>query len=687
MKKDELGKSVSRGGPLVTSDNQQMVVTSPDASSVELKKTKPAKALYNSKSRRRGPFAEHSAATRVLLDQTDAFKGIGPARARKLIAVFGDFLHEAIINDDPRLRDILTKPVSDNLVRVYPDYASEAELAKWLDNLGSHPKLAKRIVSFWGKRGAEALQENPYLLLPWAGWSQAEELGRAVGVASDDQRRLVAGVEAVIADRRDDGHTWTKEAEIIRCAIRKLRLDPKTAAKLSEALKEAEAQSVTVSFDNGVQGLGAALMERQLAEFCCTPTEAKDLFSHALTQEDIACVIVDEEAKMNLALDSGQRAAAALPLQHRVSAIAGYAGSGKTTVLRATFSLLEAAGMTPHPIALAGRAVRRVERTTGVPARTIASVLRAPIVHGAGGLPNRRFSSRDVIVIDEASMVDLPQLWSLIRKIPNARMLLVGDPAQLPPIGPGRPFQDLLSLLPSVKLEKVHRQAAASGLPDAAAIIRSGQLPDLPEYQGPKPGLSFVPCDAATTAHAALNIARSMAPKTAVGDLQVLAARKSKVGGVHAINDAFSTFRGYDREHFPGNHMIRAGDPIMFIENDWLRGLVNGATGHYLGGLEVEIDNVRHTLDAPGDAKRIEPAYALTIHKSQGSQWRRVILALHPSKILDRSAIYTAITRAEEQVVIVGSQNALQAAVNGPNAADRRETGLAYHMQNVRLNS
>lgn len=297
-----------------------------------------------------------------------------------------------------------------------------------------------------------------------------------------------------------------------------------------------------------------------------------------------------------------------------------------------------------------------------------------------GTVAKRPFTGRDVLVIDEASMLDVPGLWDLVRKTGGARLLLVGDPAQLPPIGPGKPFIDLLGKVPTVTLERIYRQGAGSGIPRVAAAIRNGGLPDLPAYAGPKPGVSFVAAAPHETPDRLVEIVQDLARSSDPGDIQILSSVRKGPGGVIGINRVFSDLHGTHRETFPGHPGVRAGDPVIFLENDVDRDLANGSMGRYLGGVATEIEGRRHDLDRPGDAGRIDPAYALTIHKAQGSQWRRVVVVVHRSGLLDRSMLYTAITRAAEQVVLVGDHHQLAAAVAAETLASRRQTALPHYL-------
>nr|WP_321456722.1 AAA family ATPase [uncultured Cohaesibacter sp.] len=631
------------------------------------------------------PIYEQASLRHLLVKE---IPGIGPARARNLVSRFGDDLDRAIGENDPDLETILPTDVIAQLTSRYQEITQERDLAIWLDQINIDRKIAFQIISSWGGKSALAIKNNPYLLTMFAGFHKADSLGQAAGINQTDPRRIVASVEAALATIRNDGHTWANEEKIVSLASSLLHLE-NGSPTLSEAIDKAINARVAIRFANGIQGLGSALMERELAETIkAKQTNADTLFTGSITPDKINSFITKIETDNSIRFDGTQKAAIELPLRSQIACIAGYAGTGKTTVLRTVFDILNQANLTPHPMALAGRAARRLEQATNVPARTIASVQMTPLAREISkteqGLETRQrpFNNQDVLVIDEASMVDLPTIWDLIRKIPQARILLVGDPAQLAPIGAGKPFHELVNTIPTVTLDRIYRQEKSSGIPSIAEQVRNGIVPDLSTYSGPAKGVFFCDCKIEHTAKTAIEISKSLSSQTERGQLRILSPRRNNVDGVKMINNTFSQWRGADRLCFPGASQIRIGDPVMFLKNDFDRGLTNGTLGQYVGDRTIQFDDIGNViLDQENDHELIDLAYAMTVHKSQGSQWQRVIVIVHPNKLLERSALYTAITRASEQVILLGNRDTFAETVQSQNAADCRQTALKAHIQ------
>lgn len=633
----------------------------------------------------RAPGSPTQAALRSLLSRPGIFSGIGPARARELVERFGKGLHDRILTSDRELYDVLPEAIAAGLIVEYPDHAQEVELARWLDAVSANRALACSILSSWGAIGAETLRRNPYLLISWGEtWNAVDRVGQHAGIRKNDPRRLIGALEAALAGRRSDGHTWTEEKLILQLAA---ELHSADIHHENAVIELGIADGVLTSIGNGIQGIGSAIMERQIAIALTKDCRQADLFSVPTAGTPSALIANYSGLHSGMTLDAAQQAAVMLPLTSRAAVIAGYAGTGKTTVLSVIFEVLRAAGLHPQPMALAGRAARRLPSVNGVQPRTIASVLHQPVVRERrpnGRVVKRPFSDRDVLVIDEASMVDIASLWELIRKTGDARILMVGDPAQLPPIGAGKPFVDALDKIPTVTLERIYRQAAKTGIPKAAADIRNGNVPDMSPSEKFAGGVSFVHATLAETPATLQKIYRKLSYDIEEDEIQILSSQRKTVAGTNNINRIFSSLNGADRPSFPGVENLRQGDPVIFVKNDIQRELSNGSMGRYLGGRDVLIEGRVHLLNRAGDERRIEPAYAMTVHKSQGSEWRRVIFIVHPGRLLDRSLIYTAVTRAAEQVVVIGDYKAFAEAVQAENAATQRETALVEYIDVAR---
>lgn len=620
------------------------------------------------------------------------FRGIGPALATRLHDAFGSRLRDALLNRNPRIVEILGEELATATFGVFDFKAPEADVAAWLDEQGIAAIVghgtAITIARCWGGVAVGALAENPYLLTAFLPWHVVETVAEVLGVPRNDQRRWIAAVEATLYAKLDAGHTFAAESDVEAGAAELLHGGAALAGSPANGLKglvDAAVESgAAVRIEGGVQPFGAAYMEEETARWVADAAVASprtDLFARSVDAEGAARLIDAFKAGRPHALTERQRAAIATAVMHRVTLLAGYAGSGKTTALRGLCEVAEALGRDLHLMALSGRAARRMTEATDRPARTIAGFLRQ-----AAGQPPIPSS---MVVIDEASMLDLATLWRIVSAVGDASLVLVGDPAQLPPIGFGftfQPFYDARHGLPRVVLDRVLRQSEDSGIPALAEAIRFGRLPELPLFAGRRPGMSFLPCDASNAADTIARIGRTLVSEGARReDMQVLGPIRSGPAGIEAINRRFHETKQRSRGEvrFPGRNDIGRDDPVIWTRNDWERELVNGSLGRIDGILrdtvEATIDGRPYELSA-ADAGSLELAYAISVHKAQGSQWPIVVVPVFPSRILDRTLVYIAITRATRQIVLVGQHEALRRAVERPSSAGARSVGIAQRL-------
>lgn len=611
-----------------------------------------------------------------VMSNSPNFPGIGERRARLLWDSFGEQLYELLDRND---HSPYVSVVGEDLARVvnsgWGALATEAAIFAWLDRRGINGCLATKLLDIYGNDVITKLDENPYRLLAFSSWKTTDTMARAMGMQNNDERRLAAAVDAILIKRLEASHTCAARAiladdirKLIRCA------EPVAQAALDTALEE----SALVATGAWLQGLGPAAMENYIAEQLHKMASGDfPAPQPALRNQIDAGVLTDFFHKYRqqfVPLNNEQQKAITMVLSSPVSVICGGAGVGKTTVLHAILEAARPHDIPVHMMALSGRAARRMSEATGQPAMTIAAFMNAV---DRGTL---RLDDESIIAIDESSMLDLPTTYRLLRRLePGCKLVLLGDPGQLPPIGFGLVFHALVDarVVPMVELTEIHRQAAHTGIPRVGRAIRAGVVPDLMSYNGIDVGVSFVECARELVGDIVLDIAAELG---GFSELQIISAVKAGPAGAQTINSLCRRSLPLGQT-WAGNFAV--GEPVIWLSNDYKLGLMNGSmgkvTGTQFGHPVVTWDEGEMVMD---DVSDMDLAYAITVHKSQGSQWPRIIMPVYDSRLLDRSLLYTAITRAQLQVVLVGDRLAFERAVQEPANHHKRETGMLWWLLN-----
>jgi len=374
-------------------------------------------------------------------------------------------------------------------------------------------------------------------------------------------------------------------------------------------------------------------------------------------------------------LTEAQREAVRMAHRHRLLVLAGYAGSGKTTVLRGVCETLEKTGRTSIIVAISGRAAKRAAEATGHRAITVARFL---IEMEKSDLP---LGSDITLIADEASMLGLVEVWQILRRLGQASLILCGDPAQLPPVSPGIVFHHLVRdhNIRKVILDRVHRQNETTGIPVLAEHVRNGKILKQHSFAGDKPGVTYTPCERAAIAKETVRI-KCILGEAGVhrDDIQIIAPTNAEID---TINQTFHAEWLEQRPTLWPNHEdISEGEPVIWIgKNDMERGITKGSLGRIKNiksdAVLVELDGNKHCLKHE-DGANLQLAYAISVHKAQGSQWRKVIVPVFRSQVVDRSLIYTALTRAQDQVILLGDWKEISIAVKRPPSAELRYCGF-----------
>ncbi|MGA2077303.1 MAG: AAA family ATPase [Terriglobia bacterium] len=541
--------------------------------------------------------------------------GIGEAKATRLWKNFGSDLYEILSRGDlEKLTYVLSEDSAQRVVEAWQAVAEEADLISFLDARGFEARLADKVRKIWPGDALTKLKENPYRMLAFASWEKVDRAARALGVTHDDPRRQVAAVEACLYKRLDAKHTVTPGVMLLDGVC--LELGTRSIGVAQAAVNRALGEQAIVASGDGYQPLGAAAMEKTITNYlrellAGAPGPERNLFSHNIPHI-VAEAIASFEKDTGLRLNAGQRHGVEMALHHPLSVLTGGAGTGKTTVLQVIHRVAEQVAVPVVQMALSGRAAQRLREASGRPASTIAAFLLA----ADQGSVNPE--SEPLVIIDESSMLDLPLIYSIVRALPaRARLLLVGDPYQLPPIGFGLVFPVLATSpsIPKVELVEVHRQAQSTGIPQVARDIRHGIVPSLPSFDGLSAGVSFI--EAGDVMDQILAV---LAEWRGCEDTQILGVTKRGASGTRSINATLHAIASATKPKLEG-WGFSEGDPIIYLVNDYEKGLWNGSLGRIDGVLNsngrqtvlCSLDGVRHEITEE-DFHRIDLAYAITVH-------------------------------------------------------------------------
>lgn len=618
-----------------------------------------------------------------------AFEGIGVVKARRLWERFGTALYELLdAGDASAFADLLTEQASHCLVAAWAEQGRSQAL-QWLQTHGFDLQLGRKVLRFFGAETHARIEEDPYRLLSFTGkWADVDRLARnRFGVDAADPRRLLGAIEEACYRIFANGHTAMRESDLAHHVIPLLgqaTTDAPWQDLLARALSEGLSNGSFVQTSHGLQPLGALVMERQVAK--AIHERMTSVGAAVLDSTTVERLISESQMDSGIELNPEQQDAIRLAVTYTFACMTGGAGVGKTTVLKSLYRIYDAAGVLVLQVALAGRAAKRMQEATGRPATTIASFLKS--------MNDATFEGPTVLVIDEASMVDIISMSRVCEALPShVRLLLAGDPYQLMPVGPGLVLHCLMRLpqIPKVELKTVKRYGGE--IATVASSVRTGVWPSV--GTDPTVPIAFIPCQDRRIAEMVVNLYASAPTQT-----QVLAPLRNGPAGTKALNllcqKRFTADKPvvtiwndeFDRPEHCGLHL---GDIVLCTRNLWEHGLQNGSLGRVVQVEKVpeatpgERNSVLAWVDWDDGVRRalredmlddVELGYAVTVHKAQGSQWPRIIVPVTSSKLLDRTLLYTAITRAQTQVILVGDLEAARRAVQAPPKAHERNVAL-----------
>ncbi len=618
-------------------------------------------------------------------------KGIGPVFAKRLVETFGAETLKVIEDSPGRLAEVEgIGPIrQDRITTAWAEQREIREVMLFLQGHGVSPAYAVKIFKVYGQAAIGSVRENPYRLaqdIRGIGFKTADKIARELGIPADSPLRAVAGLLHTLNELTDEGHVYVPEADLLRTAEEMLEIP---AHLLPGALDELAATGAVVveplPAGRAVYLAALHVAESQLAR------RVADLLRgpHAVLPVDMTQALPWVERKTGVALTEEQRQAVCLALREKLLIITGGPGTGKTTILKAVVRLLEAKNLRMHLASPTGRAAKRLAEVTGQDATTLHRLLEWNPREGGFQRNARHPLETDVVVVDEVSMIDVLLAHHLLQAIPlTATLLLVGDADQLPSVGPGSVLRDLLGVpgVPAIRLTTIFRQAARSRIVSNAHRVNRGEFPDLSVSDAERGQDFFFVAeeDPAKIQHLIVDLVLRRLPGRygldPLLDIQVLTPMHRGPIGAGQLNAALQTALNPPRagaaELLRGGRIFRVGDRVLQQRNNYDKAVFNGDLGRVASidateqTVTVQMDDRAVAYDF-GEVDEVVLAYAITVHKSQGSEYPCVVLPLHTTHyvMLQRNLVYTAITRAKRLLVVVGTKKALALAVR--NAASR----------------
>ena len=629
-------------------------------------------------------------------------EGIGPVYAKKLVEKFGEEVFEVIEQNSARLQEVpgVGKKRRVEIKSSWEKQKSVREIMIFLHRHGISTGKAVKIFKQYGPGAMETVSQNPYQLakdIHGIGFKTADGIAQRTGMAIDSGARLRAGLFHLLLAAGSEGNTALPHDILLTKATELLALPAETIEPvLDQAVESGELRQETIADKLLIFPPHLASAEEQIAR----RLQKLSTLPAAYPMMDAEKALAWVQRQTGQELAPGQAEAVRQAVTQRVLIITGGPGVGKTTILQSILRILGAKGVQPVLAAPTGRAARRMSDSTGLEAKTIHRLLEfAP---GGEGFKKNASSplTGDVFVLDETSMVDVSLMAAWLRAVPDhAHLLLVGDVDQLPSVGPGTVLKDLIDsgTLPVARLTEVFRQAAESRIIMAAHSINQGKIPWVPKPAPPDSDFHFIERDTPEAiAETVVHLAKERIPHAfrmdPIQDIQVLCPMNRGMLGTANINlllqQALNPPGDWQKPECERYGLtFRQGDKVIQTRNNYDKDVFNGDIGRITGiqpdPLEVlvEFEDGRQAVYESGDVDELRPAYAITIHKSQGSEFPAVIIPVSTQHfvMLQRNLLYTGVTRGRRLVILVGDPKALGMAVRTV-AAGKRWGGLLHRL-------
>ena len=639
-------------------------------------------------------------------------KGVGPATARLIVERFGEDSMRILEQEPERLSELrgVTPRRAAEIGAAFRRQTAVRRLMEFFASHGIKVEYALRLYKSYGDDAQAAVMNNPYILADeyyGASFAEADSLALGLGFEADCPERVEAAVCFELSYNANNGHCFIPRPKLARAAGQLIGV----SADLAEDAVGRLAETGELICEE-LAGLEACYLARLYYAETYVAKKLLALGAERFTASaEPEGLIAAAEAAMGITLAPEQRQAVRTAATAGLMVLTGGPGTGKTTTVRAILTLYDRLGLTTLLAAPTGRAAKRMSELCSREASTIHRLLETGYDPDLGDLVFKRNAEDPLdcqaLVLDECSMIDVALMQALLSALPpHCRLILVGDKDQLPSVGPGNLFSDVIrsGVLPTVSLKQVFRQAAESRIVRNAHMINEGELPELLENKG---DFFFMRRrDAASAVDTIIELCASRLPQNMGIDpaqIQVLSPTRLYEAGTGNLNKRLQAALNPPAEDKPeklfGETIFRLGDRVMQVRNNydivWHKlsgesgaGIFNGDVGHICEldvkgqQLTVDFDERRavYSFDMLGE---LEPAYAMTVHKSQGSEYRAVILSLvkGAGSLMTRSILYTAVTRARELLIVVGDPD-LAAAMVANDRTQRRYSGLRIRLVN-----